>query len=139
MKLQPDMQWFWSISSKFNKRRHPNNSIGMGKVSTINKHRAYVYSELKSTSTRIKKFEILEISLWNQFHNSVFPSVWCSTLFWTEFFLNHCNFTDIVWEMKDFKLSDVSLESNFYSFLRKSHRYNSLPWITIMWSRCSKR
>ena len=34
--------------SKFNKRRHPNKSIGMGKFFKINKGRAYVYSELKS-------------------------------------------------------------------------------------------
>ena len=36
--------------SKFNKRRHPNKSIGMGKFFKINKRMAYVYSELKSTS-----------------------------------------------------------------------------------------
>ena len=35
--------------SKFNKRRHPNKSIGMGKFFKINKRRAYIYSELKST------------------------------------------------------------------------------------------
>ena len=37
--------------STFNKRRHPNKSIGMGKFFKINKRRAYVYSELKSTLT----------------------------------------------------------------------------------------
>ena len=41
--------------SKFNKRRHPNKSIGMGKIFKINKRRAYVYSELKSTYISIIK------------------------------------------------------------------------------------
>ena len=36
-------------SLKTNKRRHPNNSVGMGKMSKINKRRAYCYSEVKST------------------------------------------------------------------------------------------
>ena len=35
-------------SLKTNKRRHPNNSVGMGKMSKINKRRAYCYSEVKS-------------------------------------------------------------------------------------------
>ena len=35
-------------SLKTNKRRHPNNSVGMGKMSKINKRRAYAYSEDKS-------------------------------------------------------------------------------------------
>ena len=35
--------------SRNNKRRHPNKSVGMGKLSKLNKRRAYVYSELKST------------------------------------------------------------------------------------------
>ena len=38
-------------SLKTNKRRHPNNSVGMGKMSKINKRRAYCYSEVKSSLT----------------------------------------------------------------------------------------
>ena len=37
------------LSLKINKHRHPNNSVGMGKMSKINKRRAYCYSEVKST------------------------------------------------------------------------------------------
>ena len=37
------------LSLKINKRRHPNNSVGMGKMFKINKCRAYAYSELMST------------------------------------------------------------------------------------------
>jgi len=76
-----------------------------------------------TTQTHIREFETLKISLWNQFHSAVFPLGWCGTLIWTENVLNNFDFTDIVREMKDFKFLDVSLESDFCSFLRKSHLY----------------
>ena len=34
------------LKSKINKHRHLNKSVGMGKYSKIDKHRAYVYSEV---------------------------------------------------------------------------------------------
>ena len=73
--------------------------------------------------THIRKFEILEITLWNSFHSTLFRLDWFGTLFWTELILTHCDLTDVVWEMKDFKFSDASLGSYFCSFLRKSHHY----------------
>ena len=36
-------------SQKTIKHRHPNKSVGMGKITKINKHRAYVYSGVNST------------------------------------------------------------------------------------------
>ena len=36
-------------SPKTIKHRHPNKSVGMGKITKINKHRAYVYSGVNST------------------------------------------------------------------------------------------
>ena len=70
--------------------------------------------------THIRKFEIIEISLWNPFQSAVYPLDWCGTLFWTEDNLNRTGFTDIVWEMKDFKFL---FGSDFCSFLRKSCLY----------------
>ena len=36
-----------------------------------------------SSKPHFWKFEILENSLWNQFHSAVFPLDWCCPLFWT--------------------------------------------------------
>ena len=52
--------------------------------------------------THIRKFEILEISLLNRFHIAVYSLDWSGILSWTEKSLIYCDFTDIVWEMKDF-------------------------------------
>ena len=78
-----------------------------------------IFSEKGTNLTRqthIWKFEILEILLWNRFYSAIFPLDWCGKFFWTEKILNHCNFTDIVWEIKDFKFSDVSLGVIFVLF-----------------------
>ena len=61
--------------------------------------------------------------MWNPLFSAVFLLDWRGTLFWTENILNYCDCTDIVWEIKDFKFSDVSLRSYFCSFLKKSHLY----------------
>ena len=66
------------------------------------------------------------ISLWNPFHCVIFHLHLCGTLFWTERILNHCDFTDVVWEMKNFKFSDVSLVSKFLFLSQKKssvHKY----------------
>jgi len=49
-----------------------------------------------TSQTHIRKIEILEISLWNQFLSAVFPLDLCGTIFLTEKIQNHCDFTDIV-------------------------------------------
>jgi len=37
-----------------------------------------------TSQTHIWKFKILEISLWNRFHSTIFPLDWCGTLFWSD-------------------------------------------------------
>ena len=78
------------------------------------------FSQLVITAqTHIRKSKILEISLWNLFHSAIFLLDWCGKFFWTKKNLNHCYFTDFVWEMKAFKFLNVSLGSGFYSYFRK--------------------
>ena len=62
--------------------------------------------------THIQKFKI--------FFSIIFSSNWRGTLFWTEKILNHCDFIDIVWEMKDFISLDVNWGYNFCRLLWKS-------------------
>ena len=52
---------------------------------------------------------------------TIFPLDWSGTLYWTENIPNNFDFTDTIWEVKDFKFLNVSVGSDICSLIRKSH------------------
>ena len=98
------------------------NSLQLPFIEGITQGRClYLGAMRKVSRLRSRLYSLVHLTKFNYPKHLLIPFfVSQSTLFWREKILNQFDFIDIVCEMKGFKFSDVSLESDFCSFLRKS-------------------